>query len=63
MRAVLMAGGLERDLRPLTRPTQTIVSHFESDTITEHIINLLKRHQITSSTLHYLLTFSRLLSR
>jgi mannose-1-phosphate guanylyltransferase / phosphomannomutase len=56
MRAVLMAGGSGTRLRPLTcdlpKPMVPIINR----PIAEHIINLLKRHQITEviATLHYL---------
>jgi len=55
MRAVLMAGGSGTRLRPqhdLPKPMVPILNR----PIAEHIINLLKRHQITEviATLHYL---------
>ncbi len=56
LRAVLMAGGSGTRLRPLTcelpKPMVPVVDR----PIAEHIINLLKRHQITEIviTLHYL---------
>jgi len=53
MRAVLMAGGQTR-LRPLTCDLQTDGTHLNRP-IAEHIINLLKRHQITEVCYpHYL---------
>lgn len=56
MRAVLMAGGSGTRLRPLTcdlpKPMVPVIDR----PIAEHIINLLKRHNITEviATLHYL---------
>ena len=56
MRAVLMAGGSGTRLRPLTcdlpKPMVTVLNR----PITEHILNLLKRHDICEviATLHYL---------
>jgi len=55
MRAVLMAGGSGTRLRPLTSRPKPMVPILNRP-IAEHIINLLKRHQITEviATLHYL---------
>jgi len=65
MRAVLMAGGSGTRLRPLTCDLPKPMVPILNRPIAEHIINLLKRHQITEviATLHYLPDFSRLLSR
>ncbi|NET34676.1 MAG: mannose-1-phosphate guanylyltransferase [Cyanothece sp. SIO1E1] len=56
MRAVLMAGGSGTRLRPLTCDLPKPMVPILNRPIAEHIVNLLKRHQITEiiSTLHYL---------
>jgi mannose-1-phosphate guanylyltransferase / phosphomannomutase len=56
MRAVLMAGGSGTRLRPLTCELPKPMVPAISKPIAEHIINLLKRHQIEEVivTLHYL---------
>ncbi|OCQ95327.1 mannose-1-phosphate guanylyltransferase [Nostoc sp. MBR 210] len=56
MRAVLMAGGSGTRLRPLTCDLPKPMVPILNRPIAEHIINLLKRHQITEvvATLHYL---------
>ncbi|KGF73649.1 mannose-1-phosphate guanylyltransferase [Neosynechococcus sphagnicola sy1] len=56
MRAVLMAGGSGTRLRPLTCDLPKPMVPILARPIAEHIINLLKRHQITEiiATLHYL---------
>jgi mannose-1-phosphate guanylyltransferase/phosphomannomutase len=56
MRAVLMAGGSGTRLRPLTCDVPKPMVQILNRPIAEHIINLLKRHQITEviATLHYL---------
>jgi mannose-1-phosphate guanylyltransferase/phosphomannomutase len=56
MRAVLMAGGSGTRLRPLTSDLPKPMVPILNRPIAEHIINLLKRHQITEvvATLHYL---------
>ena len=56
MRAVLMAGGSGTRLRPLTCDFPKPMVPILNRPIAEHIINLLKRHQITEviATLHYL---------
>ncbi|MEH2198683.1 mannose-1-phosphate guanyltransferase [Nostoc sp.] len=56
MRAVLMAGGSGTRLRPLTCDVPKPMVPILNRPIAEHIINLLKRHQITEviATLHYL---------
>ncbi|HCF29071.1 MAG TPA: mannose-1-phosphate guanylyltransferase [Cyanobacteria bacterium UBA11049] len=56
MRAVLMAGGSGTRLRPLTCDLPKPMVPILNCPIAEHIINLLKRHQITEviATLHYL---------
>lgn len=56
MRAVLMAGGSGTRLRPLTCDLPKPMVPVLNRPIAEHIINLLKRHQITEviATLHYL---------
>lgn len=56
MRAVLMAGGSGTRLRPLTCDLPKPMVPVLNQPIAEHIINLLKRHQITEiiATLHYL---------
>ncbi len=56
MRAVLMAGGSGTRLRPLTCDLPKPMVPILNKPIAEHIINLLKRHDITEviATLHYL---------
>ena len=56
MRAVLMAGGSGTRLRPLTCDLPKPMVPILNRPIAQHIINLLKRHQITEviATLHYL---------
>jgi len=56
MRAVLMAGGSGTRLRPLTCDLPKPMVPILNRPIAEHIINLLRRHQITEviATLHYL---------
>jgi mannose-1-phosphate guanylyltransferase/phosphomannomutase len=56
MRAVLMAGGSGTRLRPLTCELPKPMVPILNQPIAEHIINLLRRHQITEiiATLHYL---------
>ena len=56
MRAVLMAGGSGTRLRPLTCDLPKPMVPILNRPIAEHIINILKRHQITEviATLHYL---------
>ncbi|BBD58350.1 nucleotidyl transferase [Nostoc sp. HK-01] len=56
MRAVLMAGGSGTRLRPLTCDLPKPMVPILNRPIAEHIINLLKRHQINEviATLHYL---------
>ncbi|NEQ32123.1 MAG: NTP transferase domain-containing protein [Leptolyngbya sp. SIO4C5] len=56
MRAVLMAGGSGTRLRPLTCDLPKPMVPILNRPISEHIINLLKRHGITEviATLHYL---------
>ncbi|HLO50625.1 MAG TPA: sugar phosphate nucleotidyltransferase, partial [Kamptonema sp.] len=56
MRAVLMAGGSGTRLRPLTCDLPKPMVPFLNRPIAEHIINLLRRHNITEiiATLHYL---------
>ncbi|MEL7034474.1 MAG: mannose-1-phosphate guanyltransferase [Cyanobacteria bacterium J06592_8] len=56
MRAVLMAGGSGTRLRPLTCDLPKPMVPILNRPIAEHIINLLKRHQIYEviATLHYL---------
>lgn len=56
MRAVLMAGGSGTRLRPLTCDLPKPMVPILNRPISEHIINLLKRHHITEiiATLHYL---------
>ncbi len=56
MRAVLMAGGSGTRLRPLTCDLPKPMVPVLNRPIAEHIINLLKRHDITEviATLHYL---------
>jgi mannose-1-phosphate guanylyltransferase / phosphomannomutase len=56
MRAVLMAGGSGTRLRPLTSDVPKPMVPILNRPIAEHIINLLKRHNITEiiATLHYL---------
>ncbi len=56
MRAVLMAGGSGTRLRPLTCDIPKPMVPILNRPIAEHIINLLKRHQIREiiATLHYL---------
>jgi mannose-1-phosphate guanylyltransferase / phosphomannomutase len=56
MRAVLMAGGTGTRLRPLTCDLPKPMVPILNRPITEHIINLLKRHGIKEviATLHYL---------
>jgi mannose-1-phosphate guanylyltransferase / phosphomannomutase len=56
MRAVLMAGGSGTRLRPLTCDMPKPMVPILNRPIAEHIINLLKRHDITEiiATLHYL---------
>ena len=56
MRPVLMAGGSGTRLRPLTCDLPKPMVPILNRPIAEHIINLLKRHQITEviATLHYL---------
>ena len=56
MRAVLMAGGSGTRLRPLTCDLPKPMVPVFNRPIAEHIVNLLKRHQITEiiATLHYL---------
>ncbi len=56
MQAVLMAGGTGTRLRPLTCDLPKPMVSILNRPITEHIINLLKRHQIKDviATLHYL---------
>ncbi|GBF82260.1 mannose-1-phosphate guanyltransferase [Aphanothece sacrum] len=56
MRAVLMAGGSGTRLRPLTCDLPKPMVPILNRPIAEHIINLLKRHQITEiiATLYYL---------
>jgi mannose-1-phosphate guanylyltransferase/phosphomannomutase len=56
MRAVLMAGGSGTRLRPLTCELPKPMVPILNKPIAEHIINLLRRHQITEiiATLHYL---------
>ncbi len=56
MRAVLMAGGSGTRLRPLTCDLPKPMVPILNRPIAEHIINLLKRHQVTEvvATLHYL---------
>ncbi|MBV5260208.1 mannose-1-phosphate guanylyltransferase [Synechococcus moorigangaii CMS01] len=55
MRAVLMAGGAGTRLRPLTCDLPKPMVPVLNRPIAEHIINLLKRHNITEviATLHY----------
>jgi dTDP-glucose pyrophosphorylase len=57
MRAVLMAGGSGTRLRPLTCDLPKPMVPILNRPIAEHIINLLKRHQIYEviATLHYYL--------
>ncbi|MBW4651487.1 MAG: mannose-1-phosphate guanyltransferase [Kaiparowitsia implicata GSE-PSE-MK54-09C] len=56
MRAVLMAGGSGTRLRPLTCDLPKPMVPILNRPIAEHIVNLLRRHDITEiiSTLHYL---------
>lgn len=56
MRAVLMAGGSGTRLRPLTCDLPKPMVPILNRPIAEHILNLLKRHNITEviTTLHYL---------
>ncbi|QIR36858.1 NTP transferase domain-containing protein [Tolypothrix sp. PCC 7910] len=56
MRAVLMAGGSGTRLRPLTCDLPKPMVPILNRPIAEHIINLLRRHQVTEviATLHYL---------
>lgn len=56
MRAVLMAGGSGTRLRPLTCDLPKPMVPILNRPIAEHIINLLKRHNITEiiATLYYL---------
>ncbi|MDE5108015.1 MAG: nucleotidyltransferase family protein, partial [Trichodesmium sp. St17_bin3_1_1] len=56
MRAVLMAGGSGTRLRPLTCDLPKPMVPILNRPIAEHIINLLKKHQIREiiATLHYL---------
>ena len=56
MRAVLMAGGSGTRLRPLTCDLPKPMVPVLNRPIAEHIVNLLKRHQITEviATVHYL---------
>ncbi|NET53528.1 MAG: nucleotidyltransferase family protein, partial [Merismopedia sp. SIO2A8] len=56
MRAVLMAGGSGTRLRPLTCDLPKPMVPILNRPISEHIINLLKRHNITEiiATLYYL---------
>lgn len=56
MRAVLMAGGSGTRLRPLTCDLPKPMVPILNRPIAEHIINLLRRHNITEviATLHYL---------
>ena len=56
MRAVLMAGGSGTRLRPLTCDLPKPMVPILNRPIAEHIVNLLRRHQITEiiATLHYL---------
>jgi mannose-1-phosphate guanylyltransferase / phosphomannomutase len=56
MRAVLMAGGTGTRLRPLTCDLPKPMVPILNRPITEHIVNLLKRHGIREviTTLHYL---------
>lgn len=56
MRAVLMAGGSGTRLRPLTCDLPKPMVPILNRPIAEHIVNLLKRHNITEiiATLHYL---------
>ncbi|NJO47994.1 MAG: mannose-1-phosphate guanylyltransferase [Oscillatoriales cyanobacterium RM2_1_1] len=56
MRAVLMAGGSGTRLRPLTCDLPKPMVPFLNCPISEHILNLLRRHQIQEviATLHYL---------
>ena len=56
MRAVLMAGGSGTRLRPLTYDVPKPMVPILNRPIAEHILNLLKRHQITEviTTLHFL---------
>ena len=56
MRAVLMAGGSGTRLRPLTCDMPKPMVSVLNRPITEHILNLLKRHGIREviATLHYL---------
>lgn len=56
MRAVLMAGGSGTRLRPLTCELPKPMVPVLNRPIAEHIVNLLKRHEITEiiATLHYL---------
>ena len=56
MRAVLMAGGSGTRLRPLTCDLPKPMVPVLNRPIAEHIINLLKRHNITEviATLYYL---------
>ncbi|MFQ4145124.1 mannose-1-phosphate guanyltransferase [Chlorogloeopsis sp. ULAP02] len=56
MRAVLMAGGSGTRLRPLTCDLPKPMVPILNRPIAEHIINLLRRHEITEiiATLHYL---------
>ncbi|MGJ5674798.1 MAG: sugar phosphate nucleotidyltransferase [Nostochopsis sp.] len=56
MRAVLMAGGSGTRLRPLTCDLPKPMVPILNRPIAEHIINLLRRHDITEivATLHYL---------
>lgn len=56
MRAVLMAGGSGTRLRPLTCDLPKPMVPILNRPIAEHIINLLKRHNVTEvvATLHYL---------
>jgi len=56
MRAVLMAGGSGTRLRPLTCDLPKPMVPILNRPIAEHIINLLRKHDITEiiTTLHYL---------
>jgi NDP-sugar pyrophosphorylase family protein len=65
MRAVLMAGGSGTRLRPLTCDLPKPMVPILNRPIAEHIINLLRKHDITEiiTTLHYLPDVMRLLSR
>ena len=56
MRAVLMAGGSGTRLRPLTCDLPKPMVPILNRPIAQHILNLLRRHQITEviATLHYL---------